>query len=85
MAGRRPAKSASSYNGRSVLRHDALQDAIKKWQRENEKSPIGFKLVPDCKTRITRWSSFVLMLESILKVKVPLKKVLKNSTLALSD
>ena len=68
-------KIQKTYTGRSILKHDTLQTAIKNWQRENGKSATGFKLVPDCKTR---WSSFVLMLESILKVKVPLKKVLKK-------
>ena len=75
-------KIVNKYSGRSTNNHALLQDAIKDWQRKNGKSPIGQELGRDCKTR---WSSMVLSLLSIKKVKVPLKKVMKDSTLALTD
>ena len=75
-------KIVKAYSGRSTIKVGILQDAIKDWQKKNGMPAIGSQLAGETKTR---WNSTAYMLESLLKVKIPLKKVLKDSNLALSE
>ena len=75
-------KIINKYCGRSTNQIDLLQDAIKDWQRRNGMRVIGYQLKRETKTR---WNSTEAMFQSILKLQAPLKKVMKDSTLALSD
>ena len=75
-------KIVKTYCGRSTINVTTLQDAVKDWQKKNNMTPSGYQLATETKTR---WNSTALMLESILKIKTPLKKVLKDSDLALSE
>ena len=75
-------KIVKTYGGRSTVKVSLLQDAIKDWQKKNDKPAIGYQFATETKTR---WNSTAAMLESILKIKIPLKKILKGSNLELSE
>ena len=77
-------KIVNKYCGRSSNNNFLFQNAVKDHQMKKDptKTPLGSQLARDCKTR---WSSMAMMIECIRKAKIPLKRVLKDSTLFLSD